>query len=123
MARSASHSRQQQQQQVGLAYSCFDVNDSDNDYNDQQEDDTVARVGVYQARDPAQAQAVLPLVLTPETALDSVVVVCLDWERPWLFLRALRQWIRAIKRVVDSFDHADPAATKGKQRRQLLLLL
>ncbi|SCV67977.1 BQ2448_98 [Microbotryum intermedium] len=80
---------------VGLSYSVLDV-------RDEADEDTVARIGIYQLpshRPPHPS--LLSLALSRSTLLDSLVVVVLDWESPNKFLRELEAWINVLTRVVE----------------------
>lgn len=53
------------------------------------------------------------LALDKSTLLDSLVLITLDWEKPWNFLQQLRDWIQLLERVLakgrvlDAFEGAE----------------
>ena len=44
--------------------------------------------------------------LNPRTIPNMLVVVLLDWNHPWLWIRQLRDWIRVLRSLVLSLDDA-----------------
>lgn len=46
----------------------------------------------------------LPLLrfaLNSETLADSMVIIALDWTRPWKFLESFQRWIQVLQQVID----------------------
>ncbi|ORY90127.1 dynein light intermediate chain-domain-containing protein [Leucosporidium creatinivorum] len=79
---------------LGLSYSVLDV-------GDEADEETLARLGIYQLPSPSPPYpSLLSLALSRATLLDSLVVVVLDWERPWHFLRDLRAWMAVLEERV-----------------------
>ncbi|KAJ4984416.1 dynein light intermediate chain [Stagonosporopsis vannaccii] len=69
--------------------------------------DTLARLSLYLLASPSPSFT--PLVkpyLTPRTIPHTLVVVLLDWNHPWLWIRQLRDWIRALRSLIVSLDDA-----------------
>ncbi|KAJ1989029.1 hypothetical protein EDC05_004950 [Coemansia umbellata] len=80
---------------LSLSYSYMDVRDEDNE-------ETVARVGIYQlASDKATDCELLKFVLDARSFPDSAAVVVLDWSRPWRFVKSLLRWLNVLSRAVD----------------------
>ncbi|KAJ2895730.1 hypothetical protein MKZ38_006202 [Zalerion maritima] len=82
-----------------LGNTYYDVVEAD------QEQDTLARISAYllSSPSPSFASLVQPL-LTPETIPNTLVVILLNWSRPWMWLRELRQWILLLKKVIYSLS-------------------
>lgn len=78
----------------------------------------VARLGVYQlASTSPPYPSLLPLALSKATLLDSLVVIVLDWERPWLFMRDLRAWIAVLESVLKGRGLTEGAeGAEGRER-------
>ncbi|SGY37841.1 BQ5605_C003g01898 [Microbotryum silenes-dioicae] len=96
---------------VGLSYSVLDV-------RDEADEDTVARMGIYQlpSHKPPYP-SLLSLALSRSTLLDSLVVVVLDWESPHSFLRELGAWIEVLTRVAEQAAANDTwEAVTAKER-------
>ncbi|ORY17252.1 dynein light intermediate chain-domain-containing protein [Clohesyomyces aquaticus] len=86
--------------QFALGYTYQDVLDSDHE-------DTLARLSLYLLANPSPSFT--PLIkpyLNPKTLPHMLVVVLLDWNRPWLWIRQLRDWIRVLRSLILSLDDA-----------------
>ncbi|GAA5891896.1 hypothetical protein JCM8208_002927 [Rhodotorula glutinis] len=81
---SALNGVQQQQLDLGMSYDVIDVRDEGYD------GDTLARLSVFQLSSPLPP---FPSLLSLALVRDSLVLICLDWERPWEFVRQLEQWV------------------------------
>ncbi|KAJ3196536.1 hypothetical protein HK101_008545 [Irineochytrium annulatum] len=107
--------------ELALSYSYVDVMEDDNSQNDE----PAARIGLYElASDPpyphlqpddpnmerdlemhrrAADAAFAPLIrfaITPTSLADSCVVICLDWSKPWTFLRSLERYLGMLQREI-----------------------
>ncbi|OSS54850.1 hypothetical protein B5807_00772 [Epicoccum nigrum] len=86
--------------QFALGYTYQDVLDTDHE-------DTLARLSLYLLANPSPSFT--PLIkpyLNPRTIPNMLVVVLLDWNHPWLWIRQLRDWIRVLRSLVLSLDDA-----------------
>ncbi|KAF2807270.1 uncharacterized protein BDZ99DRAFT_77169 [Mytilinidion resinicola] len=84
--------------QFALGYTYLDVLDSD-------QEDTLARLSLYLLTQPTPSfTPLLKPYLTPKTLPNMLIVILLDWEHPWLWLRQLRDWIRVLRSLVSSLD-------------------
>lgn len=45
--------------------------------------------------------ALLPLALSTDNLSDNLVLITLDWERPWGFLEELKDWLESLRSLVD----------------------
>lgn len=80
--------------------------------------DALARLGIYQLPSSLPPYpALLPLALSKSTLLDSLVMIVLDWERPWLFLKELKNWIEVLEGVVQRAGEGWEGA-EGRERRE-----
>lgn len=67
--------------------------------------DILARVSTYLLSEPSAAFApLLKPLLTPKSIPDTLIVILLDWENPWTWVRQLRQWVRLLRSVLISLD-------------------
>ncbi|KAF1978758.1 hypothetical protein BU23DRAFT_497641 [Bimuria novae-zelandiae CBS 107.79] len=86
--------------QFALGYTYQDVLDTDHE-------DTLARLSMYLLADPSPSFT--PLIkpyLNPRTLPHMLVVILLDWNHPWLWIRQLRDWIRVLRSLILSLDDA-----------------
>lgn len=69
--------------------------------------DTLARLSLYLLANPSPSFT--PLIkpyLNPRTLPHTLVVILLDWNHPWLWIRQLRDWIRVLRSLILSLDDA-----------------
>ncbi|KAF1915750.1 dynein family protein [Ampelomyces quisqualis] len=86
--------------QFALGYTYQDVLDTD-------QEDTLARLSLYLLATPSPSFT--PLVkpyLNPRTLPNMLIVILLDWNHPWLWIRQLRDWIRVLRSLILSLDDA-----------------
>ncbi|KAF2656473.1 hypothetical protein K491DRAFT_596927 [Lophiostoma macrostomum CBS 122681] len=86
--------------QFALGYTYQDVLDTDHE-------DTLARLSLYLLANPSPSFT--PLIkpyLNPRTLPHMLVVILLDWNHPWLWIRQLRDWIRVLRSLIVSLDDA-----------------
>lgn len=60
----------------------------------------------------------LPLALTQESLLDTLILIVLDWERPWTFLRDLKRWLESIRKVVEDIKNEVDKVSQDSRRRK-----
>lgn len=82
--------------------------------------DTLARLSVFQLSSPLPPYpSLLSLALVP----DSLVVICLDWDQPWEFVRQLEQWVVLLDELLGrAGEDKEGAQTEGRERRASLVL-
>ncbi|KAF9183654.1 hypothetical protein BGZ51_003883 [Haplosporangium sp. Z 767] len=102
----------QKKNDLALSYSFWNVEDDENE-------DTVARLGLYQiAGSHRSYHALLKYCLNTKTIADSVVMIVLDWSRPWTFMETLHRWVKVLETAIEQIcqEGAVPTAkwTKGK---------
>ena len=62
----------------------------------------MARLGIYQiAGSHKSYHALLKYCLNTKTAADSVVMIVLDWSRPWTFMETLERWIKVLEVAIE----------------------
>ncbi|EER27873.1 hypothetical protein CPC735_032090 [Coccidioides posadasii C735 delta SOWgp] len=84
--------------QFALGYTYRDVLDAD-------QEDILSRVSIYLLSEPSPAFApLLKPLLNPKSVRETLIVILLDWESPWLWVRQLREWIRLLRSVLFSLD-------------------
>ncbi|KAI5791833.1 dynein light intermediate chain-domain-containing protein [Geopyxis carbonaria] len=81
-----------------LGYTYQDVLDADHE-------DVLARVGIYLISEPTPA--FIPLLrplFTPATLPETLIVILLDWARPWDWMRQIKTWVRLLRGIFTSLD-------------------
>ncbi|KAJ2706553.1 hypothetical protein H4R19_005000, partial [Coemansia spiralis] len=79
---------------LALSYSYIDARDEDNE-------ETLARLGVYQlASDRIADRELLQFVLDAKSFPGAAAVIVLDWSRPWRFVKSLLRWINVLTHAV-----------------------
>jgi dynein light intermediate chain 1 len=69
--------------------------------------DTLARLSLYLLANPSPSFT--PLIkpyLNPRTLPNMLIVILLDWNHPWLWIRQLRDWIRVLRSLILSLNDA-----------------
>ena len=121
---------------LGMSYSVLEVKDEGSGDEGQSENccikmilhlnlaisqytETLARLSIYQLPSPSPPYpALLPLSLSKKTLLDSLVVIVLDWERPWSFVKELKEWIAMLEEVLKKEVGTDTfELTEARERR------
>lgn len=65
--------------------------------------DTIARLALYQLG--LSAPEYLPLLkfaINTNTLADSMVVIVLDWSKPWEFVESLQRWIKVLEELIEN---------------------
>ncbi|KAF9961644.1 hypothetical protein BGZ72_002735 [Mortierella alpina] len=122
----------QKKNDLALSYSYWDVEDDENegmflaDFSFpaqrkklQRRAYTVARLGLYQiAGSHRSYHALLKYCLNTKTIADTVVLIVLDWSKPWTFMETLQRWIKvlegALQQICQEGAVAGAAWSKGK---------
>lgn len=81
-----------------LGYTYQDVLDADHE-------DVLARLGIYLISEPSPA--FIPLLrplFTPASLPETIVVILLDWSRPWSWVRQIRTWVRLLRGIFTTLD-------------------
>ncbi|CAG8571924.1 3151_t:CDS:10 [Diversispora eburnea] len=98
---------------LALSYTFVEVKDDD-------AEDTLARLGLYQLAGSQEAyQSLLRFALNSSTLPDSLVVIVLDWARPWTFVETLQRWAKFLEKGIENIKTegavgAKDGWTKGK---------
>ncbi|KAL9128449.1 MAG: hypothetical protein Q9217_002882 [Psora testacea] len=84
--------------EFALGYTYQDVLDADHE-------DLLARLSIYLLTepDPAFAPLLKPL-FTPQSILKTLLVILLDWNEPWTWVRQLRDWIILLRSMTASLS-------------------
>ncbi|CAG8698939.1 15715_t:CDS:2, partial [Funneliformis mosseae] len=81
---------------LALSYTFIEVKDDE-------AEDTLARLGLYQLAGSYESyQPLLRFALNSSTLPHSLVVVVLDWARPWTFIETLQKWIKFVELGIES---------------------
>ncbi|KAK6359896.1 hypothetical protein TWF696_001024 [Orbilia brochopaga] len=85
--------------EFALGYTYLDVLDAE-------QEDVLARLGLYLVSSPTPAfTPLLKPLFTPELLPDTLVVLLLDWRTPWTWLRQTRRWIRLLRNIFSQLDN------------------
>lgn len=87
--------------------------------------DTLARLSVYTVPSSAPAYtALLPHFLPPRTSLPhTVVIIVLDWTKPWTFIDQLYTWLNWIEKWVQGDESRELQIVREENRERCELLL
>ncbi|KAG9303822.1 hypothetical protein G9A89_018719 [Geosiphon pyriformis] len=102
-------SKQRQKNDLALSYTYLEIKDKDDET-----EDTIARLGLYQLAGSQKAyNSLLRFALNSTTLADSLVVIVLDWARPWTFIETLQRWIKLVQEGIHAI-RAEGAVTGSK---------
>uniref|UniRef100_A0A1D1YDT5 Dynein light intermediate chain n=1 Tax=Anthurium amnicola TaxID=1678845 RepID=A0A1D1YDT5_9ARAE len=97
-----------QSNDLALSYTFIDIDD------DEAEDDTIARLGFYQLAGSDKAyHSLLRFALNLTTLPESLIVIVLDWSRPWTFVETLQRWIKVVEQAIDSVKKEGESGSKN----------
>ncbi|KAI9597016.1 dynein light intermediate chain-domain-containing protein [Syncephalis fuscata] len=89
MNTSSSHdAAMKDKSELALSYTYADVKDDENE-------DTVGRLGFYQLS--ASHPTLFRFALNPHTFSDTLILITVDWQRPWTFVETLERWFSVIR--------------------------
>ncbi|POY70564.1 hypothetical protein BMF94_6479 [Rhodotorula taiwanensis] len=99
---------------LGMSYEVMDVRD------DSDERDLLGRLGFYQipTTEPPRTRLV-SLALSRAALIDSLVVIVLDWQKPWTFIRELKYWIEVLEEALgeqSQTEGGEDPVEEGKRR-------
>ncbi|GJE84573.1 dynein 1 light intermediate chain [Phanerochaete sordida] len=91
------------------------------DVKDDADEDTLARLSVYTVPSSAASYtALLPHFLPPRTSLPhTVVVITLDWTKPWTFIDQLYTWLSWIEAWVQGDGSRELQIVREENRERL----
>jgi len=82
--------------ELALSYTFVEVKDDE-------AEDTLTRLGIYQLAGSHESyQSLLRFGLNSSTLPDSLVVIVLDWARPWTFVETLQRWIKFLELGIEN---------------------
>lgn len=83
--------------------------------------DTLARLSIYTVPSSSPSySALLPHLIPPRTSLPhTLVMIALDWTRPWSFVQELVTWLEWVEKWVkgDGSRELDIAKEENRERR------
>ncbi|KAH9850830.1 DLIC-domain-containing protein [Lenzites betulinus] len=107
--------KEEQRTDFALGYDWADVRDD-------ADEDTLARLSVYTVPSSAPAySSLLPYYVPPRSSLPhTLIMVVLDWTRPWSFIQELETWLQWIEQWVkgDGSRELDIAKEENRERIQ-----
>lgn len=62
--------------------------------------DIVARIGLYHLASETAFGNLFRFALNVDTLADSLVIIVLDWSRPWTFLKTLDEWLGVLEQQI-----------------------
>ncbi|GBE79865.1 DLIC-domain-containing protein [Sparassis latifolia] len=91
------------------------------DVRDDADEDTLARLSVYTVPSSAPSYtALLPHFLPPRVSLPhTLVVIVLDWTRPWTFVEELQTWLEWVESWVRTSDARELEIVREENRERL----
>lgn len=60
----------------------------------------------------------LPLALSAGTLSDSMVIITLDWQAPWLFVRQLQQALQELRSCIEDIERQTGTAYAVEESRE-----
>ncbi|KAI0720370.1 dynein light intermediate chain [Cerioporus squamosus] len=92
------------------------------DVRDDADEDTLARLSIYTVPSSAPSfTALLPHFVPPRSSLPhTLVMIALDWTRPWAFIQELETWLDWVEKWVkgDGSRELDIAKEENRERLQ-----
>lgn len=78
--------------------------------------DTIGRLGFYQLS--ASHPTLLRFALNAHTFADTLILITVDWQKPWTFVETLERWFAVIRDGVQSVrdEGKDPSVSWSKGR-------
>ncbi|KAL9101245.1 MAG: hypothetical protein Q9163_003478 [Psora crenata] len=96
--------------EFALGYTYQDVLDADHE-------DILARLSIYLLSDPLPSFApLLKPLFTPKSIAETLLVVLLDWNEPWTWVRKLRDWIVLLRTITASLPEASKRALEDTMK-------
>ncbi|KAF7731782.1 hypothetical protein EC973_008297 [Apophysomyces ossiformis] len=98
---------------LALGYTFVDVQDEENE--------AIARLSLYQLG--LSAQEYLPLLkfaLSSNTIADSLVILALDWTRPWKFMETFQRWINVLQHSIEEICKEGSAGETWSRGRAIV---
>ncbi|TFY50288.1 hypothetical protein EVG20_g11608 [Dentipellis fragilis] len=91
------------------------------DVRDDADEDTLARLSVYTVPSSAPSYtSLLPHFVPPRQSLPhTLIVIVLDWTRPWTFVEELHTWLSWIEGWVKGDDARELVITREENRERL----
>jgi len=84
--------------EYALSYIYIDVTDEENDM--------IGRMGIWEMEGNEKYGELLKYALNKDTIENSLVVLTLDFSKPWEFMNSLQKWVSILKASVDSIEQA-----------------
>lgn len=85
----------------GLDYTFFDVTEDETE-------DVIARVNVWQLEGDETLKGLLPLALNSNTIEDTLAAIVVDLSRPWDAAKTLRRWLSVLEQHINSLKDLKP---------------
>ncbi|CAO3611282.1 unnamed protein product [Cunninghamella blakesleeana] len=75
---------------LALGYTYSDIYDEDNEM--------IAKLGIYKLSSPEHS-SLLKFIMNEEMIKDLMIIITLDWSKPWSFVSSLEKWLNTINQV------------------------
>jgi dynein light intermediate chain 1 len=56
----------------------------------------------------------LKFAISSNTLADSMIVIVLDWSKPWTFVESLQRWIKVLQELIDNVCKEGRAAADNQ---------
>ncbi|TPX56278.1 hypothetical protein PhCBS80983_g04674 [Powellomyces hirtus] len=96
--------------ELALSYSYMDVSDEENE-------DVLARAGFYHLASDTAFGNLFRFALDADNLGECIVLIVMDWTKPWDFLRTLEDWLRVLEREVLKQTAGHPGLLEEMQDR------
>ncbi|KAG0190547.1 hypothetical protein DFQ28_001912 [Apophysomyces sp. BC1034] len=98
---------------LALGYTFVDVQDEENE--------AIARLSLYQLGLSAQEYlSLLKFALSSTTIADSLVILALDWTRPWKFMETFQRWINVLQHAIEDVCKEGSAGESWSRGRAIV---
>ncbi|KAI9667162.1 MAG: hypothetical protein M1831_001339 [Alyxoria varia] len=82
-----------------LGYTYQDILDAD-------QDDILARLSIYMLAEPHPSfTKLLQGIFTPTTISNTLIVILLNWDSPWHWIRQVQDWVRILRTILNDLDN------------------
>ena len=94
---------------LALTYTYVDVIEDEND-------DSLDRIGIWQLEGDVEHQNLLSLALDDVSVSNSVALVVLDLARPWDLMNQVERWMNSLQHVLSKLDPVKSNLSERKQK-------
>ncbi|KAJ3103482.1 hypothetical protein HDU97_010065 [Phlyctochytrium planicorne] len=96
--------------QLALTYSFFELLDED-------AEDPTARIGMYELSSDDAFSPLIKFVINAETISNTMVLLCLDWNKPWRFFALLEKYLILLQQHIDTLAAENRAVVEEEKEK------